>query len=543
MLKSITLENFKAFGQRTSVSLAPITLIYGQNSSGKSSILQSLNLLKQTCESRDANVLLLPRSDSGPTDLGSFRELLFDHDETQSLKIRIDKITQMHKPEAVGLQEAKHKSVGLEWSFSRKSSKDEISLDTLHLCHGDEESPLATYEKSDLPREVNRTIFGPFRFSERSKKAKLRGAKCIDVNASSNYWSLAFEHMRQAREQFISAISKVLETGVMDQARAANMERYAEEQAEIQRNGGSHRTLALRSFANYLKEDFSADSFRHIMANLQIGQFVALEGFIPVGAKFLDTHLNPVLLEVMRTARIQRNGFVDLGVSMVRTGRQLEEALLNLFPLGPFRRPPSRWYVFSGTTPQDVGIDGQSLPDLMFRQEGIREETNEWLRQLDIGYEINARSVGDPGSDLYELRLRDTRRKSSVEVGLPDVGFGISQILPLIVQSVAARNQTITIEQPEVHIHPKLQADLGDLLIESIKKPRMNQFLIETHSEHLALRLQRRIREKQLSPKDVSILYVSRSEDGSNVIRLRLDEEGRFIDGFPVVSSLSAFVS
>ena len=70
---------------------------------------------------------------------------------------------------------------------------------------------------------------------------------------------------------------------------------------------------------------------------------------------------------------------------------------------------------------------------------------------------------------------------------MPDVGFGVSQLLPFIVQSLVAEKQIISIEQPEVHVHPKLQADLGDLLAAAIKKENPNQFLIETHSEHLIL--------------------------------------------------------
>ncbi len=76
-------------------------------------------------------------------------------------------------------------------------------------------------------------------------------------------------------------------------------------------------------------------------------------------------------------------------------------------------------------------------------------------------------------------------------------------------------------------------ADLGNLLIEAIQEPRRNQFIIETHSEHLALRLQRRVREKKLSPNDISIVYVSRGLNGATVQPLRLDDEGDFMDDFP----------
>ena len=82
-------------------------------------------------------------------------------------------------------------------------------------------------------------------------------------------------------------------------------------------------------------------------------------------------------------------------------------------------------------------------------------------------------------------------------------------------------------------MHPKLQADLGDLLAEAIKEPRQNRFIIETHSEHLILRLQRLIRKKLLEPEDVSVIYVSRGPDGAKAERLHLDEDGDFIDEWP----------
>ena len=98
------------------------------------------------------------------------------------------------------------------------------------------------------------------------------------------------------------------------------------------------------------------------------------------------------------------------------------------------------------------------------------------------------------------MRLIDRRRENAVDVALSDVGFGISRILPLIVQGLAGQRQIITIEQPEVHLHPRLQADLSDLLASTVKEPRNHRYIIETHSEHLVLRMQRLIREGRLTP-------------------------------------------
>jgi energy-coupling factor transporter ATP-binding protein EcfA2 len=516
MLKLLQLESFKAFGQRATIPLAPITLIFGQNSSGKSTILQSLNLLKQTRESRDADALLLPRAESGLTDLGSFHEMLFDHDEERQLRIRIDK---------------------LEFAFARISTKHEITLDKLHLYHDGEEHPLATYEKTPVPHDIRVDNVRLFLRKKRSDSGYMRGAKCVYTNAESSYWNSEFERIAKSKSDIIHELCQILQS-----------EEHNESELEYPDAGSRDKTRTewpespecqkIRDFISYLSSrEFTRDSFRQRAAEDQLGQFILFDDFLPIGEGFPSDHVSLdqsfATLDRIFDYSSDFDLSVNLGKATIAAGRQLDQTLTKLFSLGPFRKLPSRWYVFSGTTPLDVGFQGQSLPDLLFRKEQIRDETNEWLKRLGIGYEIIARSLGTPGSDLFELRLRDLLRNRTVEVGLTDVGFGISQILPLVVQSLAARDQVISVEQPEVHIHPRLQADLGDLLIEGTKEPRRNQFLIETHSEHLALRLQRRVRERQISPNDISILYVSRGEGGSTVTQLKLDENGDFMDEFP----------
>lgn len=90
MLHALELENFKAFGERARIPFAPITLIFGENSAGKSSILQAFYLLKQTLESRESDALLLPRTENGIVDLSSFQEMIFDHELKRTLSIRIE---------------------------------------------------------------------------------------------------------------------------------------------------------------------------------------------------------------------------------------------------------------------------------------------------------------------------------------------------------------------------------------------------------------------------------------------------------------------
>jgi predicted ATPase len=188
----------------------------------------------------------------------------------------------------------------------------------------------------------------------------------------------------------------------------------------------------------------------------------------------------------------------------------------------------------SGNLSKEVGKSGKMLPDVLFKNSELLKQVNEQFERFKLGYELKVSSFSDETSetsDLFALRLVD--KDTGVNVSIQDVGFGISQVLPIIVQSMLSRNSTLLIEQPEIHIHPRLQAELGSLLAECIKPPFENQFIIETHSEHLMLRLQKLIRKGELKPEDISVIYVDRGTEGSKCLHLRLDEEGDFIDEWP----------
>ena len=146
MLLSLELENFKAFGSRVQIPFAPITLIFGENSAGKSTILQALNLLKQTRESRDTGALLLPRAENGIVDLGSFQEMLFDHNLERKLSIRIDIL--MDKREARRLSPSK-REIAIEFTFERPSIEDEVLLNQIEIYYGKPPKCIARFHPLD----------------------------------------------------------------------------------------------------------------------------------------------------------------------------------------------------------------------------------------------------------------------------------------------------------------------------------------------------------------------------------------------------------
>jgi hypothetical protein len=131
---------------------------------------------------------------------------------------------------------------------------------------------------------------------------------------------------------------------------------------------------------------------------------------------------------------------------------------------------------------------------------------------------------------------------SELELQPHDVGTGISQLIPVVVLALRDSDELVaTVEQPELHLHPRLQAALGDLLIEGAR--RKTAFLIETHSEHLLLRLLRRIREssegtlpegcQSLKPDQLAVLYVETDSGNVRVTRLHVTEDGDFTGNWP----------
>ena len=145
-----------------------------------------------------------------------------------------------------------------------------------------------------------------------------------------------------------------------------------------------------------------------------------------------------------------------------------------------------------------------------------------------------------------EIALRDFEK--GIIVAPSDVGVGISQMIPVIVGCLRGQQGILAIEQPELHVHPAIQVGLGDLFIQAVQTRESivgagKTLLVETHSEHIMLRLLRRIRETTenevppgvigLSPDDLSVIYVESGDDGVRFRPLRVDREGEFIDRWP----------
>ena len=204
-----------------------------------------------------------------------------------------------------------------------------------------------------------------------------------------------------------------------------------------------------------------------------------------------------------------------------------EDLFRRICYLGPLREYPRSCYAWQGNRPKDVGQSGEEMISCLLSKrvqlQGIDKQAMEWLQKLDLIDSYCVNPISDTEKD-YEFLVR--KYKGGPEIRLTDVGFGVSQVLPLLVLCYYVPEGSILIlEQPEAHLHPKVQSELADLLIEVVKN-RGLQIILESHSEHLLIRLMRRIAEEEISADDTAFYFCEMNESASRAERLNVDDYG-----------------
>ncbi|MEW9912214.1 DUF3696 domain-containing protein [Bacillus pacificus] len=217
----------------------------------------------------------------------------------------------------------------------------------------------------------------------------------------------------------------------------------------------------------------------------------------------------------------------------------------NIFYIGPFRKTPERSYRYRENAVNYVGHDGEFAPAILGQDirkgKQLINQVSNWLsknlnHRIDVEDLIGSEYGGR--TDLFRLMVTDeiTGQKNN----LIDVGHGLSQLIPIVVQTFLHQSKTSydakrslaklhIIEQPELHLHPSAQACLIDLFIEGTRENYgfKNKFLVETHSEHMIIRLRRYIVEGKINPEEVAIYYKKLKSKNHNIIRkLKIDEFG-----------------
>lgn len=222
---------------------------------------------------------------------------------------------------------------------------------------------------------------------------------------------------------------------------------------------------------------------------------------------------------------------VDAG----RAGRDIQRFLRNIEYIGAMRVPPSRTYLFTGERRDHIGASGEYAANVIVmdsarsgsRSRKVLENVREWFVKAGIASDLRIQQLSDRH---YEIRMKHPVTKE--EQDLADVGYGNSQVLPVLVGGYNLTvEDTFVVEEPEIHLHPRAQSELGDFFLQLYQ--RGVQSIIETHSEYLILRLQQHVASGQIAPEHIRIYYVHAQDGRKQVKRLRLDEQGQFIEKWP----------
>jgi len=424
VISQLRIKNFKGWQDSGDIRLAPLTLLFGTNSAGKTSIPHLLLMLRQTLESTDRKRVLHLGDKSTLVDLGTYEDIMFQHDLERTLEFQIG------------------------WDASSPVTV---------------EDPLSEFRLS-----ASAVRFG------------------VDIKADKN---------RQPQvEQFAYTLTE----------------------------GEDKLVAGMQRRAVGAKFDLSMEGYREVR---QPGRAWPLPP---------PYHFHGFPDEAV--AYYQNTAFVsDLAL-------RFQELMKSVFHVGPLREYPSRTYLWSGEQHQHVGQRGEraieailAAKDRSFnwkarqRLKPLDRLVAERLQRMGLIHAFEVRPIAK-GRKEYEVLLQTGSQLPQVK--LTDVGFGISQVLPVIVECFCTPPRSIVIfEQPEIHLHPKVQSDLADVFVDAIHAredgvDRKVQFIIESHSEHFLRRLQRRMAEEALSPEESALYFVHTDAAEARIEALEVDMFG-----------------
>ena len=421
MIEALTLHNFKAW-RKLDISFGSVTALFGPNSSGKSSLLQFLLMLKQTKNATDRRLVLDLGSPDKLVNLGSFGDIIHRHEDDEDISWK------------------------LAWELpSPRKIPDPMG------------------RRNDILFEDNRLQ-----------------TECEVGTRLSSLW--------------VYNLSYTFDDTVF------SLRPSSEKPTEFEL-------------------DSDNDSFKFVRNR---GRAWALPGPI-------KTHRFP---DQARTFYQNTEFLGDFELEY--------EALMDrIFYLGPLREYPKREYMWSGARPDDVGQRGERTVDALLAATVHGEQRNlgkyyhykpfqefiaHWLKELGLIESFGIREITS-GSNLYRAMVK--KNKASSEVPLTDVGFGVSQVLPaLVLLFYVPEGSTVLMEQPEIHLHPSVQSGLADAIINAART-RNVQVIVESHSEHLMRRFQRRVAEDANGEMpEVKLYFTSMTGRTAQLSDLMLNEFG-----------------
>lgn len=520
MLTSVTVEHFKGFDPRISAELAPLTLIFGANSTGKSSFLQSLLILKQTAS--PSNTSRAPLSFAGPTfDFGSYRNIVFRHDTKSSVSIGLG-FTYTPEANAAYLQPTFDKGTYYVNYFYSVDEARRVLMPRFTVSSEADRAEF-TFENWENPSLASPLQPGFSRTYRTYRLTQIAPDSPIAAKYFANFMQGDRERFLQminnARTHFVAVLSSQLQAAAQRRpTQVANPDFRAESERMI-----SERIARLQDydFSKYLED----------CIDLAKGVVIAIDAISPFQVLTTSRIFAPDAFRLENYLGLRSPHVLDVTSLGFTCLQQLTTELKALTYVGPYRQSPRRVYIYQGDAPLNVGDHGENFADALYANQRYEDAVNRLCDLMELGFRVKVSTASEELTQAFAVTLLD--RVLETEVPLNDVGFGVSQILPVLLQIAMTTENTLIVEEPELHLNPKLQATLGQVFAEAVREDPSRQIIVETHSEHLLLRLQRCIRDGVLTSDRVKVLYVSRDYFGSHIQELPLSEKGELIGGWP----------
>ena len=445
---TFSIKNFKSLKENIEIELKPITLLFGPNNSGKSSVIHSILILKEAMKNteNDQSISL----NNKYTQLGTFKDTIYEHDETKNFEFNFQ-IESDNKKASLNFQLGLVEGILMLKNFLFEFRDGSILINnkemTIQDVYGNKNIIKSNnYKLNNISYEL---LFNPVEYTQ------------------------LYDYLKQ-EIKFFDKQSQFY-SDQMDDSMPVNQIHGTMHDIEKSKE----RTFELKS---------------------------TIEDMFGLKQKVEDN------IYFIRDSLLQLDFF----------NNKLRTFLQNVTVIGPLRNPFLNYYLVPDKIFDSVGMQGENfapiLLKLLERRESL-DRLNTWLKKLDISSNIILKKFEEIRAVYLLNPILNT------PINLTNLGFGISQLLPILVEGIYKKNSLIIIQQPELHLHPKLQGDIADFLIYSHRENN-NTFLIESHSEHILLRLQRRIAEGELDRREAAIFNLELTENGSKIFRISLNENG-----------------
>ena len=548
VLSGLIIENFKTFGGVHPIPLAPLTVIYGANSSGKSSILQALLFLKQNVHLNDdpSSPVLL----DGPiVDLGGFRQLvhlhqignqvtvtpLFRSKPVNTGEIQIDGSTPLNGSDLIGLGYSISLDINNVPRVSCWNRYTDLVTEPSEVLALNALQPRGTQSEPTALRKV-------------LARNAIRGILGLPTDEKLLFVLQHIQHLlfylqeiliRPANLQDIQRSTLEYINTFIHRIDTLSDQYYTLQVSQKQLDALGH--VSERLLLSKCRSLFSVHNGKTILDEFSQSATENIISIVDLITNMSDTEFSKYRRNKVRSPDVGGTGGTvqsarrdSFGLHAGSTDNPTDEMLPRVSDIksymsriahvGPARQVQGRFGQYALEPTENVGTIGENLLTVLVSSPDIVEQVNFWLSILNIRYRL-AVQIHDKNSRLASIVVQDLVSNSTSS--LSDVGFGVGQIIPILAELCSSRDGALLIEQPELHLHPSAQGLLARLLIEA---SRRRQVIIETHSEHLVLAIQRCVQDQDLSSSDVSVLCVTKQKSGSRVQQMELTEDGNFAE-------------